>query len=355
MTRSASALAAAVDEPRLVAGEQQADGDPGAHRPGTDHRDAGRGPGGSWIGQPTPFREEEMSQRAGLGRPAAGLERRARLGRRVAERQVDRRLDHVHDHAARRHVARAFRQRIAHRVASLERRRARGGAVADTPHRTALLHQGFGVGDRRVPHVALEGVIDESERARALGTDRFAAEHHREGGRGVDHPRQPHATAGARQQPELDLGKTQGEVVRGGTIVAGEGEFGAAAERRPVQRADDRLVQLFDVRKHVVQQRRTRVGVELADVGAGHERTADAVQHDRLHLRIGSQRLDGGKQRRAHRLRERVDGWMVDLDHADVARPSGLERTDRRRHVTRSISIAMPCPTPTHIVHRARR
>jgi hypothetical protein len=95
--------------------------------------------------------------------------------------------------------------------------------------------------------------------------------------------------------------------------------------------------------------------VEFADIGARDEMPAGTVNDDRAYDGVRLRRLDGREQGRAHRLGERIHRRMVDHDHGDlVAAPEG-GFLHAALDQTRSSTMAMPCPTPMHMVHKARR
>ena len=159
-----------------------------------------------------------------------------------------------------------------------------------------------------------------------------------------------HRAARAGQQAQVHLRKTELQVAGCAAVVACERGLRAAAERRAVQRRDHRLAAGLEPRQHVGQQRLERRTVEFAHVGAGDEVPAGAQEHDRAHGGIRVERLDGGEECRAHRLRQRVDRRVVEGEDRDVAvAQDGVTCV----HATRSIASAMPWPDAD--AHRAQR
>ena len=146
----------------------------------------------------------------------------------------------------------------------------------------------------------------------------------------------------------------EGQVARRAAVVARERELRTAAEGRAVQCGDDWLAAGFETQKYVVEQRLARRRVELADIRPGDEVTAATMNHDGTDASIRVERLDRRQQCGSHRLRERVDRRMLDLDQPDLAEPRHRHRGGARfRHATRSSTAAMPWPTPMHIEHSA--
>ena len=112
---------------------------------------------------------------------------------------------------------------------------------------------------------------------------------------------QPLRAAGAGNDAEQHFRLADLGVGRHHAIVAGHGDFKAAAERRSVDRGDDRLGRVLDT-----QQPRVRgfgssqrlfacfQGPEDLDVGARDERRAGADQDDRIDSGVGAAARDGG-------------------------------------------------------------
>ena len=84
-----------------------------------------------------------------------------------------------------------------------------------------------------------------------------------------DQARQALRAAGARQEAELDLGQADAGAGRGDAVMAAERELEAAAERRAVDRRDDRLADALDRLDDLDQPGRAARLAELRDVGAG--------------------------------------------------------------------------------------
>jgi hypothetical protein len=126
---------------------------------------------------------------------------------------------------------------------------------------------------------------------------------------------------------------------------------------RAVQRRNHRLRARFDATQHLEQQGRHGCTLELAQVRAGHEVASDAVQHDGTHRVVRIDTLDRRQQGpRAPAPRRRLTGGFSMTITATS--PAVSTRTNSLMPAglhTRSSSSAMPCPTPMHIVHSARR
>ncbi len=100
--------------------------------------------------------------------------------------------------------------------------------------------------------------------------------------------------------------------------MAGQRNLEAAAERRAVDRGNDRLRRAFHQAQHFGETGRLRRLAEFGDVGAGDEGTAGAGQHDALHLRVIDRALHALEDAAAHRGAERIHGRAVNRDDGNI-------------------------------------
>ena len=149
--------------------------------------------------------------------------------------------------------------------------------------------------------------------------DRAAREDHRQRLLDAGEARQALRAAGARQEAELDLGQAEPRGGSGDAIVAAERRLEAAAERRAVQRRDDRLRGVLHRRDDVVQVGGCGGLPNSRDVGAGDEGAARADQHDRVDVGIVAAALDAFLDAVAHAMAQRIHRRIVDGDDGDVA------------------------------------
>ena len=139
---------------------------------------------------------------------------------------------------------RALRRGVS-RAGEARRVGARGGepvlAVAHAGERALLGDDLAGEGDRLLDDVAGDDRVDDAVLLQLLDRRRVAGEDELERPFRPDEPRQALRAAGAGQEPELDLGQADAGARRRDAVMAAERELEAAAERRAVQRGDDRL------------------------------------------------------------------------------------------------------------------
>ena len=118
--------------------------------------------------------------------------------------------------------------------------------------------------------------VGEADLPRAPRVERLAGQDQVERRRQPHDARQARAAAPGREDPELDLRQADLGLlrVRHDAVVAGEGELGAAAEARAVDRGDGRVRQvreLLEERLHARDERAHVLGLhveEFADVGS---------------------------------------------------------------------------------------
>ena len=101
-------------------------------------------------------------------------------------------------------------------------------------------------------------------------------------------------------RPRFTSGRPQLRARHGDAVVRAQRDFQAAAQRRAVDRGDDRLGRVLHLVLHVEQAGALHRAAELGDVGAGDEGAALADQHDGLDGRIGDGLLEALDQPVAH-------------------------------------------------------
>lgn len=102
--------------------------------------------------------------------------------------------------------------------------------------------------------------------------------------------------------------------------MACERELEAAAERRTVDRGDNRLAESLDRAVNVIRVDIDRfAGGELLDVGPGDEGAPGTPQHDAGYRRIAAQPCERLQQTLAHGARQRIDGRIIDDNNGDGA------------------------------------
>ena len=92
----------------------------------------------------------------------------------------------------------------------------------------------------------------------------------------ADQPWQKLSAARARNEAELDLRQAEFGGRNSDSIVRGQGQLKAAAERRAMHCGDHRFVGVTDGEEHVGQVRRARLLVELSDICARDKRPSCA-------------------------------------------------------------------------------
>src|SRR5439155_23265001 len=132
-----------------------------------------------------------------------------------------------------------------------------------------------------------------------------------------DRTRHPQGATGARQQDELHFRQAELRFLGRHAIVACQRDFETAAERRAVNRGNDRLRRVLHQDKHFGETRRLRRLAEFGDVGARDEGAACAGQHDCLNFRVRDRALHAFEDAAAHRGAERIYRGAVDRDDGD--------------------------------------
>jgi hypothetical protein len=113
--------------------------------------------------------------------------------------------------------------------------------------------------------------------------------------------------------------------MRRDAIMAAHCHFEPAAQRRAVDRGDDRLGASLD---RVDQLRQARIGErlpEFGDVRAGRKERSRTTDHDRLHRRIVLRIGNRVEQHRAQRRAERVHRGIGQHDLENVVMELGLD------------------------------
>lgn len=136
--------------------------------------------------------------------------------------------------------------------------------------------------------IALADAIDETETQRFLRADVASAQHQRQRGLRADQTRRALRAARAGQKAELHFRQTELRAFDGEPVMRGQRDFQPAAERRAVNRGDDRLAARFDAVADVGQRRRNRRLAELADIRARDETAARAHDQHRARGRFAS-------------------------------------------------------------------
>ena len=165
----------------------------------------------------------------------------------------------------------------------------------------------------------LDQRVDGSPFVRQLGAEGVARHVSFEGLLDPDQARQALGSAGAGNDAELDLRLAELRGRYGDPVVAGLGQFEAAAERRAVDRRNHRLGASLDRGLNVVERGPLGRLAEFGNVGAGNKSAAVADQHDGLHRGVGRCLRDAGTEAVADVGGKRVDRRRVDREHGDVA------------------------------------
>ena len=134
-----------------------------------------------------------------------------------------------------------------------------------------------------------------------------------------DQPRQALRAAGAGNEAELDFRQAAFRRRDGDAVVRRQRDLESAAERRSVQRGDDRLRRVLDPVEHVGKVGRGGRLAEFGNVGAGDEGPPAADDHDGLDRAVRFRRLDAAFEAVADGLRQRVHRRGVDRDQRDLA------------------------------------
>ncbi len=134
---------------------------------------------------------------------------------------------------------------------------------------------------------------------------------------GADQARQALRAPAAWQQADQDFRQADLGTGDRDPVMAGERVLETPAQRKAVNRGNDRLGAFFEGVIRAALEDRTRLA-ELADVGPGDEAAPGADQHHRLHRRIGIALVDGRDDALGNPRAQGVHWRIVDSDHADA-------------------------------------
>ena len=178
--------------------------------------------------------------------------------------------------------------------------------------------------------VASHDFIEERRTAELTRRHGRTRDDHVERSLEADGARQALGAAGTGKDAQLHLRQRNLSVRRRDAEMAAERELQAAAHAKARDGGEHRLVAGLD---HADERMERRLalrlgGVELANVGAGGERSAGTRENDRLNRRIGQRAVDGCGGSDARLVREPVDRRIVERDDGDavariVARADG--------------------------------
>ena len=130
--------------------------------------------------------------------------------------------------------------------------------------------------------------------------------------------RQTLRAPGARAQAQKHLRKADTCGFDGNAVMAGEGGFQSAAERGPVDGADNRLVEILDGVYDLSEARCLHRLAEFPNVGAGDER-APLADDNRNIRRVPGEFLGGIRQTLTDRVASRIHRRIVDGDNGNGA------------------------------------
>ena len=190
--------------------------------------------------------------------------------------------------------------------------------VAYATRSLARGHQLRCIRDGCSAEVSFDDLVDQAQLLCLFGADRLAIHEHPQRLLRTDQSRQALRTHRARHDAEGDFRKAEFRGAIRNTVVPGQRDLHAAAQRGSMQRNHDRLRQGFELRQHVAQFRRRHHATELADVRAGHERAARAMQHHCLHILPAGKVAGDRQQAAADRRRNGVDRRAVDGDDGNA-------------------------------------
>jgi hypothetical protein len=172
------------------------------------------------------------------------------------------------------------------------------------------------------------------------------------------------APVGHQPYPTEDLAKPR--TVSADAEVAGEGEIAAATSRHTVYRRNDRGTRRahhardassdFDHENRIVQAVFLEARVQVLEIGSGTEAAARTGDHHSAYLRILQERREGPFHLVRHRPVEGIEYLgPIEREHGDAIGVLDRDRLEGGAGHTRSTIIAMPWPTPMHIVTSPKR
>src|SRR5665213_1352993 len=169
--------------------------------------------------------------------------------------------------------------------------------VSDPLQRPTLGDDLSGEGDGAVSQLSLlDDLIDQAHGQALFGRDMLAGRHHLQSLFGADDTRQPLGASGAGEQAEGHFRQAAARRRDRDPVVAGQCDFQAAAQRRPMDRGDHRLGGALDGVLDRVEAGPLLRATEFGDVGPGDERPSLADDHDRLGPGIGRRALHPPRQ-----------------------------------------------------------
>ncbi len=189
-----------------------------------------------------------------------------------------------------------------------------------TRQRGLRARQGFRGGDV----IALGNLVHEAPRLGGGGRNSLAGCDEIERNLRAGKTRKPLRSAPAGHEAELHFGKANPRLFRRHPVMAGEGDFEAAAERRAMQRGHDGLGTVFDSGANVVDVRALECGAELqggakfGDVGSHGESWPCAGQDDGARLGIGRCVPDGREKPVADAARQHIQRRIIDSYNANA-------------------------------------
>ena len=149
--------------------------------------------------------------------------------------------------------------------------------------------------------VAGNDFIDQPQLKRLVGLDAFAAADHLDGAGNADPARQALGAARAGNDAQRHLGQAQQRAGQRDACVAGQRQLQAAAQRRAVQRCNNRFAAGFNLSDDGRHLRVLQRLAEFPQVGAGHKGGAAADDDAGAQLRLGLQLLYRRRQTLAYR------------------------------------------------------
>jgi hypothetical protein len=136
---------------------------------------------------------------------------------------------------------------------------------------------------------------------------------------GPTEPRQALRSASAGDDANLDFRQPNLPARRDDTATASQRQLKPAAQRRAVQRCNNRLGAGFQRRGNITRRGRFGWGVELANIGAGDKGAALTGEHPGTQCRVSIQCIDGRDQRDTYVVGKCVNGWRIHENEPDFA------------------------------------
>jgi len=310
------------------AGAQEIHGNAAAHGAGADHADLGDLPDrrvGGNVGdlRRLPLGEKDVALRLGLGCDDQLAENRALPSHALVERQIDRVLDRL-DRLLPGLKATVFsRIGLADGVEDLwmaARRLEPVGSVADFLQGRLLGNEAPSEGDCGVAQLSLLGeLVDDPPFPCLAGAKRRPGQDDVKRLLRPNEAGQALGATGAGDDAEVDFRQAAFRRWDGDAVVRRQRDFESAAERRSVQRRDDRLRGVFHCVERLRKVRWGRGLAEFGNVGACDERPAVADDDDRLDRAVRFRRFDASLEALSDGLRQSVHWRRVDRNQRDFA------------------------------------